>query len=254
MQFPEAESNLYLSRLAQRKAGRAETRAPVKRSVVQVKRVFAPGTLGPGFLVALFLAACGGGEPPMGGGALFGNPRLFLVGNNGTSGSELFATDGTFAGTMLVKDINPGAASSFVRNFTAVGDTRFFSAADSVNGQELWKTDGTPGGTVMVKNINPAGSSDPQFLVAVGSTLFFAANNGSNGTELWKSNGTVAGTVMVKDINAAANVGSNPAFLAAVGTTLYFAADDGTHGVELWKSDAAGTGMVKDIILGVGSS
>src|SRR6266568_4070212 len=225
MQFPEAESNLYLSHLAQRKAVQAETRAPIKRSVVQVKRVFAQGTFGPGFLVALFLAACGGGAPAGGGGPIFGNPRLFLVGNNGTSGSELFATDGTFAGTVLVKDINPGAASSFVRNFTAVGDTRFFSAADSVNGQELWKTDGTPGGTVMVKNINSAGSSNPRFLVAVGSTLFFAANNGSNGTELWKSNGTVAETMIVKDINPNAG-SSSPSNLTALNGTLYFAATD----------------------------
>ncbi len=77
-----------------------------------MKRVFAPRTFGLGFLVALFLAACGGGAPAGGGGPIFGNPRLFLIGNNGTSGPELFATDGTFAGTVLVKDINPGAVRS----------------------------------------------------------------------------------------------------------------------------------------------
>lgn len=65
----------------------------------------------------------------------------------------------TLAGTVLVKDINPGAAGSDIRNLTVSNGKLFFRANDGVNGDELWKSDGTAVGTVMVKDINPAGDA-----------------------------------------------------------------------------------------------
>src|SRR6185503_10924369 len=83
-----------------------------------------------------------------------GNAAYFSH-HDGAHGFELWKTDGTAAGTSLVKDILPGPASSFASGFTAVGATVFFIAEDPASGDELWKTDGTPGGTVLVKDINP---------------------------------------------------------------------------------------------------
>src|SRR5262245_30835782 len=53
-------------------------------------------------------------------------------------GRELWKSDGTAAGTTLVKDIRPGLSSSYPRYLTAVDGTLFFSAFG-----ELWKSDGT---------------------------------------------------------------------------------------------------------------
>jgi ELWxxDGT repeat protein len=149
----------------------------------------------------------------------------------------------------LIKDINPGSASSNICYLTNVNNTLFFAANDGVNGMELWKSDGTPGGTIMIKDINAgAASSSIGYLTNVNGILFFVANSGIEGTELWKSDGTAAGTVLVKDIRSGA-MGSNPSDLVGVNGTLFFAADDGIKGTELWKSDgtAAGTVLVKDI-------
>ena len=174
--------------------------------------------------------------------------------NIGGHGSELWKSDGTEAGTVLVKDISLGIGSSYPSNLTAVGGVLYFTADDSgeesgIYGRELWKTDGTEAGTVVVKDIYPGpGGSSIRNLVAVGSTLYFTAYNATYGTELWKSDGTEAGTVLVKDIRQSAD-GSYPYYLTAVGSTLYFSADDGISGNELWKSDGteAGTVLVKDI-------
>jgi ELWxxDGT repeat protein len=170
-------------------------------------------------------------------------------------GTELWRSDGTSEGTVLVKDIRAGTNGSSPALLTAVGNTLFFNASDGVNGSELWKSDGTDSGTVMVKDIRPETSgSSPSNLTDVNGVLFFDANDGVNGGELWKTDGTSAGTVMVRDVQPGSS-SSSPRAFAAVGSTLFFAANTSGSGVELWKSDGtfAGTMLVKDILAG-GSS
>jgi ELWxxDGT repeat protein len=180
----------------------------------------------------------------------------YMVANDGIHGQELWRTDGTEAGTWMVKDINPGIIQSPVDKLTAVGDTLYFRANDGTHGTELWKSDGSAGGTVMVADIRSGdASSSPNSLTVMGDTLYFRAYDETNGYELWKSDSTEAGTVPVKDIRP--GVGSSyPSGLKAVGDTLYFTASDETNGSELWKSDGteAGTVLVKDTQPGVGTS
>lgn len=145
----------------------------------------------------------------------------------------------------LIKDINPGAATSHICYLTNVNNSLFFAANNGVNGMELWKSDGTETGTVLIKDIYPGiSNSSIGYLTDVNGVLFFVANNGTNGTEVWKSDGTAAGTVMLKDIRSG-SIGSNPSALVNMNGVLFFAADDGVSGVELWKSDGTETGTVR---------
>src|SRR5262249_5791385 len=100
------------------------------------------------------------------------NGTLFFEDNDGTHGNELWKSDGTAAGTVLVKDINPGSSGSNPTDLTNVNGTLFFEATDGTHGYELWKSDGTATGTVMVKDINPgSGSSSPSYLTNVNGRL-----------------------------------------------------------------------------------
>src|SRR5262249_39814620 len=101
-------------------------------------------------------------------------------------GAELWRSDGTAEGTVLVRDINPGAAGPGLAWFTVLGSRLFFTAGVPDTGRELWASDGTLAGTVLVHDIlpGPAGS-DPQFLTAVGARLLFPADDGVHGRELW---------------------------------------------------------------------
>ncbi|MBN2492892.1 MAG: hypothetical protein JXQ29_18730 [Planctomycetes bacterium] len=187
---------------------------------------------------------------------------LIFAAPDGQHGYELWQTDGTPAGTTLLKDITPGPGDSyFNRNLTAAGPYLYFTADDGVSGQELWRTDSTAAGTTLVTDLNPgpAGSS-PGFMMALGGAVVFPADDGVHGAELWRSDGTPGGTRLVKDIWPGLN-GSlrlvNIYMTAMVGSRYgYFTADDGVHGGELWRTDGtpAGTTLVQDISAGAAGS
>jgi|GEM_PF-1038907 len=174
---------------------------------------------------------------------------LYFAFDDGVHGEELWKSNGTAAGTVLLKDIFPGTAGASPGGFTEVNGVVYFRAGDGKHGVELWKTDGTAAGTVLVKDINPGpADAEPLSLVNLNGVAYFGANDGVNGRELWKSNGTAAGTVLVKDINPGA-ASASPLYLENRNGMLVFAALTPDTGVELWKSNgtAAGTVLLKDI-------
>jgi ELWxxDGT repeat protein len=190
--------------------------------------------------------------------AAVGN-TVFFVANDGATGDELWKSDGTAAGTVLVKDIRPGTDSGvsigILSYLTNVNGTLFFAANDGTNGVELWKSDGTAAGTVMVKDINTFSDSNPNQLLNIGGTLYFTAADPFLGSELHKSDGTTAGTVNVKDIYPG-GLSANPSNFTNVNGTLFFSAGNAANGTELWKSNGtdAGTVLVRDINPGAGHS
>jgi ELWxxDGT repeat protein len=205
-----------------------------------------------------------GGVNP-GGMAALGNGKAVFQANDGTHGTELWVTDGTAAGTALVKDIDPGSGSSGPSDIIALGNGKaVFQADDGTHGTELWVTNGISTGTAgastyLLMDINPGGvASDPTDITALGNgkALFQADDGGTYGNELWVTDGTTAGTMLVKDINPGA-YNSTPFDITAIGGgQAMFQADDGTHGNELWVTDgtAAGTKLVDDIYPGADAS
>lgn len=183
---------------------------------------------------------------------------LFFVANRLGEGFELWKSDGTSAGTQLVKDIHPGPNDSYPQELTVMGDTLFFKADDgaSAHGIELWKSDGVPNGpgTRLVTDIWGSGDSNPTSLTVMNGKLFFTAATGGQ-AELWSSDGTNTERVVSN-----ATLGTNHSALeelTVVGSTLFFHMDDlRDNGDELWRSDGTetGTGMVKDIQAGPGGS
>ena len=179
---------------------------------------------------------------------------LYFTADDGSTGPELWKTDGTTQGTELVHDIEPNSGGSYPRDFVSYNNELYFVASDSANGDELWKSDGTSSGTVMVTNIAES-NWDAEFLTVVDDLILFRAGIQGQGYELWKSDGTASGTELLKDIRVG-GYSSTPNHFTVMGDELYFSANDGVHGKELWKSDgtAAGTIMVYDIRAGSSNS
>jgi len=104
------------------------------------------------------------------------------------TGRELWKSDGSANGTVLVKDIFPGGVSSAPSKLTAGANPGevFFVVNDPIAGNELWHSDGTANGTSMVVDINPNGSSNPTNLTLANGVLYFTADDGVHGAELWR--------------------------------------------------------------------
>ena len=67
---------------------------------------------------------------------------LYFTASDGTNGRELWKSDGTASGTVMVKDINSGSSDSSPSYLAVVGNTLYFQATDGTNGSELWTNRG----------------------------------------------------------------------------------------------------------------
>jgi ELWxxDGT repeat protein len=165
--------------------------------------------------------------------------RLYFLRSN--VGVELWRSDGTAAGTTLVKTLN--AAQSFTRSglrLFAAAAQLFIVIDDYSLGGELWAGDGTEAGTRMLLPL-PRNKYFLPPMATLGNRLFFPHYDEPSGQELWVSDGTVAGTQRVADINPG-DASSFPQYLTRAGDHLYFAADNGTHATTLWLSDGTDVG------------
>ncbi len=113
------------------------------------------------------------------------NGLLYFSANDGNVGYELWRSDGTTAGTFVIKDIANGAASSCPNKVVEANNETYFIVDYCMNNYELWKTDGTSNGTTLVTDLSTFLSIGDE-LFYKNNTLYFAGNDKELGTELWK--------------------------------------------------------------------
>ncbi|HSN60697.1 MAG TPA: hypothetical protein VLR49_07170, partial [Ferruginibacter sp.] len=216
------------------------------------------------------------------------NGLVLFTATDATHGNEIWKTDGTLPGTVLLKDINVGLGSStsvsieFLPGFSVTypvffsfhifNNRAYFNAYDGTGNGQIWGTDGSTLNTTLLKDIIPGVSvSSFVFLldaVNLPTKFIFPVSDGTSRSELWQSDGTPAGTVLFKsftpiepgDLPVIAVPYASDYFSGSFsqplfqGNKFFFAAGTTNEGYELWISDGTlpGTTMVKDIFTGVG--
>lgn len=158
-------------------------------------------------------------------------------------GSELWYSDGTIAGTAIVRDIRKPHAGSDPRPVAALGRQLIFSADDGTAGTEMWVSDGTATHTRILKDIAPGADSSVASRLGEGveslvfdGTLYFRALDAEHGAELWRTDGSEEGTWLVADLTPGPESSYPSRFIAHDGS-LYFIA-----GGNIYRSDGSASG------------
>jgi trimeric autotransporter adhesin len=174
--------------------------------------------------------------------------ELLFVLSDEQRGAELWISDGTAAGTRLVKDINLGRATSLIDKFVNFKDQVYFTADDGLDGMQLWVTDGTTAGTRSVTS-EVSGIKGP--IITDGDLMYFLRVVNSK-LEVWKSDGTVSGTTLIK---ADIGIVSGPSNFSLIGDLLYFTVGVQNNSSEVWRSDgtASGTFAISNALDGIGA-
>ena len=175
----------------------------------------------------------------------FGNRVLFLA-NDGVHGREMWISDGTAAGTRMVRDVVPGARGPWDHSYayiTTLGNRAFFAAYDGDHGWELWVTDGTEAGTTLFADLVPGPeSSSPALFVASGNQIFFSASyDYPVGPQLWVTDGTVGGTHAIGGTEKF-GLGDFWSGFWPIGGKVYFSGVTALSGAEPWVTDGTDGG------------
>jgi ELWxxDGT repeat protein len=183
----------------------------------------------------------------------FRNGVLFPA-NDGVHGREMWFSDGTAAGTRMVRDFVPGAAGMWDTSYayiTAFGNRAYFLASDVDHGSEVWSTDATDAGTALFADLVPGTqSSFPSAFTVTGGKLYFVGGGTSLlGPLLWVTDGTASGT---QAVSTAFGVGYNfgrTTVLWPVSGSVFFSGATVLTGEEPWVSDGtvAGSHLIANL-------
>lgn len=173
--------------------------------------------------------------------------QVFFTADDGTTGVELWRSDGTASGTRRVADIWPGAEGSKPLELAAIGDELWFAAWDGEHGYEPWHSDGTEAGTVMLDDLivgsgatdhGSGAGSQPSDFTADGDRIWFRATTADSFSQmLVHTDGTADGTVAVR-VTGNPIAPFTPGGVAVAGGEVFFHNGDNlVHG----DGTAAGT-------------
>jgi len=174
------------------------------------------------------------------------NNKLILGADDGVHGKEIWKSDGTLAGTVILKDIIPNTAGSISGDFNILMlNNKFYFIANLGTGYALYESDGTDAGTVLVK---PLRAPTLNGVSADNYFVFEGFDPDAGGMEPWISDGTAAGTKMLKNIRPGNTSSMANSKFIRLNNKIYF--DNNSNGVSstygdyVWETDGTEAGTV----------
>lgn len=162
--------------------------------------------------------------------------------------NELWTSDGTPEGTLLLASFQSGDSQYRPHDFLAGATQLYFTGDAPTTGAELWRTDGTVAGTTLVKDVNPeTQSSEAWYFTAADDSLYFLAQDQSGLAVYAHDSANTAPQRLAAFADAWINgcrglESQHPdSFLEAGETLTYFAPDFGRY---LARSDGTPEGAV----------
>jgi ELWxxDGT repeat protein len=183
--------------------------------------------------------------------------RLYYVAAAGSSGEELWTSDGTATGTRALTRFAPSSPFSFFSPWLrSAGGRVYFAADDGAHGRELWRSDGTAAGTVRLTNLSapePFSADLPASLAVLGSGVVFAASEQGGRPQLWTSRGSPSSTAPLGlDCSGCMLRFPDASLIESAGKAYFVLLRDSQQ--ELWVTDGTSTGSRRATGVCAGSS
>ncbi len=165
------------------------------------------------------------------------NNKLYFGADDGIHGDELWATDGTTAGTAMLKDIRagrfPGIDLTVDAPMRELNGRLYFNGSDSAQQYTIWSTDGTAANTVQSIALPGADQFSsfiyPHLLEVANGSLYFSGSENKQPVAFWSSDGTQSGTTQIAALFSGAYI--------PFGNRLLFS----SYGLGISDGTAAGT-------------
>jgi trimeric autotransporter adhesin len=182
--------------------------------------------------------------------AVLSDSVLLFSGYKSGVGIELWKSDGTQSGTILLKDILNGENSSIPKVISVSDGYALIQANTSdpnTDGTELWRTDGTEVGTFKKKSFTKS-----LVIISAGHLDghdFIVVHDAGNKINLYKTNGSTQEPIFLKTLGTNANyvIEHNKKQRTEKNGKIYFSYEHPNEAIgKLWKTDgtAAGTEFV----------
>ncbi len=176
--------------------------------------------------------------------------RCFFGAVDTVYGPEVWSTDGTAAGTIVLDSVPGPTQGTLGLTGYSVGDRALLRGTLAGSNGWLFASDGTLAGTTALGAAPGPLAAIDAIMVPIGHRrVALGVNFAGTGQELWIANGAAGTTTLVADVNPGA-ASSLPEFGSpnwvyqwdgvVAGSSLVWTADDGVHGFEPWSLPATG--------------
>lgn len=186
-----------------------------------------------------------------------GTHTFYFSGSRGLGLPAVWSTDGTAAGTRLLRTLSDNSADCppfFTSDVATVGDDVFFFACRLGTGVELLRAGADPASVRRMTSLPDSGAleaSEPELGIArAGETLLFPAFDRLHGRELWATDGLPESTRFVTDLSPAEGTPSDPRGIVGVnGRAVFTACTGGRLGLYSSDGDPASLAALADLDL-----
>ena len=177
--------------------------------------------------------------------AINGKVYVALESNLACCAPDLWATDGTSAGTVRI-DSNEGYPTFHLQpsSLRAFGESVALLTDTENQGVQLSMVNTTTNALTIL-----ATGSDASYgstIAAMDSFILYLSGSPNSGQQLWRSDGTLPGTAMVVGLGSGvqfSQLGQN-IVMTRVGDRAIFQAESAQNGPQLWSSDGTAQGTV----------
>lgn len=179
--------------------------------------------------------------------AVIGN-NLYMVGDNGATGPELYMWNGNDSSApVLVADLNAGLGGSYTSEMFVMDGKLYFDAYTPTYGTELYSYNPATNYLQRLTDLYAGASgSYPHNFINYNGKLYFTATSNTLGAEMYMYDPVANTTTNVMDIVTGVT-GSDPQGQIVVGSKIYFSAYTPAYGRELYTYDGKNLSRLTNI-------